>query len=178
MIFFEGLTQNITLNPNMTYFKQQDTSLWSRLLRFDLWPLWWWFPLDVWWEGIFEVLRIPSISLNSAIPSFLAAPHQLIWIKSKSKLRSKFSLLCSYVIVFSVARLLKDSWLRRLSHSCIRGSIQGFYCSRLNYNMHTHGMKTETDSWVSSCISSRQNDSVSSLFTVLIIQDYILNICI
>lgn len=41
---YYSLTQNMTLNPKMTYLRQQETSLWSLLFR-----LWWCGPLERWW---------------------------------------------------------------------------------------------------------------------------------
>ena len=53
-----------------------------------------------------------------------------------------FFVMFFYVIVFSVARIW-DSWVTSLSHSCIRGCIQGFCRSRLIQYMQTYRMKTD-----------------------------------
>ena len=128
----------------MTYFKQQDTSLWSLLrLCFDLCPLWWWFPLEVWWEAIFDnflcTLDIIVISYSYILSCLLSINRNEIGIKIVFKI---FFVMFFYVIVFSVARIW-DSWVTSLSHSCIRGCIQGFSCSRFNHYMQTHRIKTD-----------------------------------
>ena len=69
--FWNRLTQKITLNPKMTYFRQQETSLWSLLLRLDLWLFWWlWWLLEVCWDGILTNHIFNSLDFNRNYKSF------------------------------------------------------------------------------------------------------------